>query len=127
MPYAQTESGRLPFNGSVQVSRHASYQGAEIAAGSFGYKRERYLAFVDARGSVTDEDAEIALGFRRSSICSTRNSLVDEGLIIADGSRRLEREISGRMRRFTHALWRRTTEQERQMVIARQQELRAHE
>lgn len=113
---------RLPFEGATPGSRQASYSGAEAAAPTREQKRRVYLAFVTARGGVSDEEAERALKFRRSSICSIRNGLVTDGEIVQDGTRVIPPR--GQTKRVTHALWRRTTATEKAWILRRQQQLK---
>ncbi len=116
-----THQDALPFSGSFPASRHSGYQGALQAAETCEEKRAQLLAFVRRLGRVTDEQIETALRFRRSSVCSIRNSLVTDGFIVADGHRKFERIESGKRRSKTHTYWRPTTEAERDLILARQQ------
>lgn len=117
MPHTQDS---LPWSGTGAAG-HSSYQGALQAAESREEKRAQLLAFVRRRGRVTDEQIETALVFRRSSVCSIRNSLVTDGFIVADGHRKFERIEEGKLRFKTHTYWRPTTEAERDLILARQQ------
>lgn len=93
-----TSQPALPFHGRTPHSRHASYAGAVAASGGASSKRARYLEWLRVRGRATDEDAEIELGMRRSSVCSTRNGCVERGLVVSVGV------TSGRQGR-TLAVW----------------------
>lgn len=86
MPRTQDGS---PFSGSTPQSRHASYFGALAGQKTAESKRARYYSFLDGRDDATDEEAEVQLGIRRSSICSTRESLKRRGLITPTGGFRV--------------------------------------
>src|SRR3990167_3644069 len=116
------DQARLPWSGRFPGSAHTSHLGAVQAAETFHWKSQRYLAFVRERRCVTDEETSLALGITRNAICSIRNDLVTAGTITQDGFRHFERVEGGKLRHKTHALWRLTTETERQMVRLRQQE-----
>jgi hypothetical protein len=96
----------LPFSGSTPQSRHASYLGALAATRTAESKRAQYWHFLKTHGPATDEEAEIALHMKRSSVCSTRDYLVKHGLVTA--CEEFRRGCSG----VKLSLWRLTTDDE---------------
>lgn len=111
----------LPWSGSNQASRHSSQRGAAQAAESLEDKRAALLAFLRRWRRATDEQIETSLEFRRSSVCSIRNSLVRDGFVVADGNRKFHRIEGGKLRSKTHTYWRPTTEREREDILRQQQ------
>lgn len=113
----------LPWQGLGSAAAHSSYLGARQAAETRDDKRERLLAYVRRRERVTDEQLEMALKFRRSTVCSVRNGLVHDGFICQDGHHVFTRREEGQLRKKTHTYWRATTEHEREMFLEQQQRM----
>jgi hypothetical protein len=85
MPYTDTTPA-LPFSGRTPISRHNSYKAAVAAQAGRGAKTRRYLDWLREVGDATDHGAAECLGWPLSSVCSIRNALVDDGLVVAVGS-----------------------------------------
>jgi hypothetical protein len=75
MPYA----GDLPFSGSVALSRHTSYLGAQNAQPRACRQARLYLFLLDARGAegLTDFEAARLLGLERTTINARRVPLTN--------------------------------------------------
>lgn len=82
MPYTEQS---LPFAGKTPRSRQNSYHAAVSAAETRVWKSATYLAWLREVGHATDAGASEALGWPLSTICSTRNGLLDKGLVTAIG------------------------------------------
>lgn len=80
LPLLDLAERPLPIAGRTPRARHASASGAEIAQRTRGSLQRRYLELL-RDGPRADFEAEAALGCMRSSICSTRNALIDAGLV----------------------------------------------
>lgn len=80
-----TQSG-LPFQGRTVTSRHCSHQAAVSAASTRAWKSGRYLSWLKDVKKATDHFAAEHFGWPLSTVCSTRNGLVDRGLVRAIGS-----------------------------------------
>lgn len=80
LPLLDLAERPLPIAGRTPRARHASASGAEIAQRTRGTLQRRYLELL-RDGPRADFEAEAALGCMRSSICSTRNSLVQAGYV----------------------------------------------
>jgi len=80
MPH--TQDG-LPFQGSTPASAHASYTGARQAVKTHGEKVSAYLQLLTNAGALTDHEAAALMHCGLSSICSIRNSLIEQGTPIA--------------------------------------------
>lgn len=117
------QQASLPWQGVGSGAAHSSREGALQAAETRDDKREQLLAYVRRRGRVTDEQLELALNFRRSTVCSVRNGLVRDGWICQDGHHVFTRVEGGRLRKKTHTQWRATTDDERESILARQRSL----
>lgn len=79
-----TQDG-LPFSGNTPLSRQHSYLSAKAEAPTRASKTARYLELLSS-GPISDEAAAEALGCKHSTICSTRNKLVELGQVEAAGS-----------------------------------------
>lgn len=79
----------LPFSGAIDVSRHASYKGAEAAKDRALPQLVLYLALLHGRwpDGFTDAEAADRLGIERSSINARRAPLVRAGIVESFGSR----------------------------------------
>ena len=88
MPHVEAEPLRLPFSGSVPISRHCSYEGAQAAAEHAGRLALKLLALYASHGPLTDAEAAGLLEVGRSSINSTRGNLVRLGLVHAVGTKK---------------------------------------
>lgn len=80
MPF--TDSG-LPFSGSIAVTRHASWTGAEAAAQHRAGKTQRYLQLLREHGKLSDHAVAALTGWGLSSVNSIRSGVSE--LVIADG------------------------------------------
>lgn len=73
----------LPFSGRSPIARHASFSGAVQASPTLSTKKRRYLDLLATHGPLTDQDAAAKLSMQLCAVNSTRNALVDEGLVEA--------------------------------------------
>lgn len=73
----------LPFSGRSPIAKHASRSGAVAAAGTLSTKKLKYLDLLATQGPHTDQDAAERLHMQLCAINSTRNALVDEGVVEA--------------------------------------------
>lgn len=85
MPWTDTDPV-LPFSGSIQLSRHCSYQGAKAAEPRAGTQAWRLFALYRERGAQTDHQAVDALSLPLATICARRGFLVQQGLVVACGT-----------------------------------------
>ena len=67
----------IPFRGSRTATRHASWTGARAVVHTWAAKQSAYLQLLEAGGALTDNDAAALLKWPLSSVCSTRNGVID--------------------------------------------------
>lgn len=81
MPYLDSANMALPFQAESETSRAA----AEAMVSASITQRQRLYAYyaTKGQGGSTDEEAEVALDLRRSSICARRAELLKAGLVEA--------------------------------------------
>jgi len=77
------EQAGLPFRGKTVQSRHASWTGTRQALKTYGEKVSAYLQLLTNAGALTDHEAAALMHCGLSSICSIRNSLIEQGTPIA--------------------------------------------
>ena len=75
----------LPFQGRPPIARHCGHEAAKAAARSRVWFSARYLAWLCEVGMATDHGAAEHFGCEVSTICSTRNALVEQGLVDSFG------------------------------------------
>ena len=79
MPYLD---GELPFSGALPATRQNSYLAAAAQRSTSGVKKLRMLAYIREHGLVTDQGLAAGLNLPIQSICSLRNALTSEGLVV---------------------------------------------
>lgn len=84
MPYTG-DTLQLPFSGRSPISRQNSYLAAEAQRSTRGTKKLRLVAYLRTVEMATDQGLAEALSLPLSSICSLRNALMSEGLIVCVG------------------------------------------
>lgn len=78
-PAAVSPTGevRPPFRGSNTQTAHASWTGARAVVHTWAAKQSAYLQLLAAGGSLTDNEAAALLRWPLSSVCSTRNAVIE--------------------------------------------------
>ncbi len=86
MPHV-SDYPRLPFQGSVTVSRHCSWAGAVRAIPRAGSQALRLLEIYRDRGPLTDHESADALGLPLATINARRSYLIKRGWVQAKGTK----------------------------------------
>lgn len=68
---------RAAFQGNTVKSRHASWTGAVKTLETRTWKRQAYEQLIRNHGPMTDNEAATVLGWPLSSVCSTRNGILE--------------------------------------------------
>lgn len=77
----------LPFQGSVTISRHCSYEGARRAEPRAGSQCFRLLQAYRDQGPLTDHEAAATLGLPLATINARRASLIKGDWVQARGTK----------------------------------------
>ena len=67
----------IHFQGKTTKARHAGWIGARKALETRTWKRQAYEQLIRNHGPMTDNEAATVLGWPLSSVCSTRNGILE--------------------------------------------------